>query len=255
MKVSALMVTQPGRVDSVRDAMVCFAAQSYEDRELVVVHDGGSDLNSQLVALAAHFHFDAQIHETESAPLGALRNTAVGIARGALVCQWDDDDLYHPARIAAQVAQLEASDAAACFMTDQLHLFTEFGELFWDDWTVEAFPGCFIQGSLLARVESMPSYPEIDRGEDTQIVTDLISGGRRVTSLQQMGQLYVYRFTGQNVWPEEHHRRISNWKHRSEAQLRLEIDELRVALAEYPISRRPVRIRVGDDLVELTLGS
>ncbi len=254
MKVSALMVTQPGRIGSAEDAMRCFAAQSYEDRELVVVHDGGPDLDRQLVALTSRHQIDARIHQAESAPLGGLRNTAVGLAEGALVCQWDDDDLYHPERIAAQVAQLEVSDAAACFMTDQLHLFTESGELFWDDWTVEAFPGCFIQGSLLARIETMPTYPEISRGEDTQIVTDLIAGGHRVTSLQLMGQLYVYRFTGQNVWSEEHHREISNWKHRSEAQLRMEIEELRKALTEYPVPRRSVRMRVGDDFVDLALG-
>ncbi len=255
MKVSALMVTQPERITLAEDAMRCFAAQSYEDRELVVVHDGGTDLDGQLATLAARFEIDFRIYETGSAPLGALRNTAVELANGALICQWDDDDFYHPARIAAQVAQLRASDAAACFMTDQLHLFVESGELYWDDWTVEAFPGCFIQGSLLARIEVMPSYPEISRGEDTQIVTDLIASGHRVTALQQMGQLYVYRFTGQNVWSEEHHRQISNWKHLSEAQLRMAIDELRVALREYPVARRSVQIRVGDDHVELTLGS
>ena len=34
--------------------------------------------------------------------LGAARNLTVDTARGAYVCQWDDDDLYHPERLRIQ---------------------------------------------------------------------------------------------------------------------------------------------------------
>lgn len=37
--ISCLMVTQPGRERTIRKALACFRRQTYEPRELVIVHD------------------------------------------------------------------------------------------------------------------------------------------------------------------------------------------------------------------------
>ena len=57
--------------------------------------------------------------------LGELRNFSVQLARYPLVCQWDDDDLYHPRRLETQFAYLKIHCADFCFLTDQLHFFED----------------------------------------------------------------------------------------------------------------------------------
>ncbi len=234
--VSCLMVTQPGRLRLVADSVSCFRAQQHQDRELVIVHDGGRRFHRAVSRLVDDIQNTCLVR-TGRAPLGELRNVAVQAASGTYVCQWDDDDLCHPRRLTEQLERLVERRADACFLTEQLHLFESTGEIFYDDWTVEPFPNCFIQGTLLARREAMPPYPATRLGEDTQLLGDLVNGGARITGLQGRGVLYVYRYTGDNAWDAEHHRAISRWKHVDDTRLTVLSDEITVGLAAMPIPR------------------
>jgi len=256
-EISCLTVTREGRLTELTEAVTCFAAQTQPGCELVIVHDGGPDFDSDVRDLAAGSP-GAPVEVVRVGPglsLGALRNTALSEARGDIVCQWDDDDLYHPERLEIQRRRLVEKDADASFLTDQLHLFVARGELFWDDWTKERFPMCLIQGTMMARRRSLGSYPEVPRGEDTTVMLDLVRGGARVVAIQQLAWLYVYVFNGRNAWPEGHHRDISDWKAVTGPRLVEEAPVMAARLAEYPIEPRQVRMPHDGGSIDMRIGS
>src|SRR5512135_2995391 len=110
--VSCLMITKGAndRIDSVRRAVADYCRQSHPRRELVIVQSGGdaaarADL---LIHVETLGRSDIRVFdEPESASLGALRNRAGALARGNVLCQWDDDDMYHPDRLSAQLAAMQ----------------------------------------------------------------------------------------------------------------------------------------------------
>ncbi|MFO1284730.1 MAG: glycosyltransferase family 2 protein [Burkholderiales bacterium] len=234
MRVSALTVTREGALDRLALAAGDFARQDHADRELVVVHDGSGDFDRSVRALVERLRIDAVVsREASGAPLGALRNRAVALARGEVVAQWDDDDRYHPRRLAIQVEALERERADFAFLADQLHWFPARGTLYWVDWRAEAYPLDFVQGTLVGRRAAMPAYPESRRGEDTAACLAIAASGARIGRVVGAGWCYVYVYHGANAWPESHHAAIAGAKHLPDARLLAREPALREALAGY----------------------
>src|ERR1700722_20997412 len=99
--ISCIMVTQPSRLALAKLAIDDFLRQTHDERELVITHDGDDACDAALRAIAAHASIRL-VREHSGATLGTLRNVAVDACRGDFVCQWDDDDRYHPQRLALQ---------------------------------------------------------------------------------------------------------------------------------------------------------
>ena len=238
MLISCLTVTRPGRIDLLECSVRCFARQSWQDKELVIVHDGDDEFDADLTALSGRYPAES-IRSRRVPPglsLGALRNLSVEAAAGEFICQWDDDDLSHPRRLEIQYRQQAADQADFSFFTDQLHWFENTGEFFWDDWNVERFPMNLIQGTLMGRRSRMPSYPALERGEDTPLLQALHRRGDRLSALGGRGYLYIYRYTGRNAWGLSHHAAISAWKRYGKKRLEAQRDVLVRHLREYDLS-------------------
>lgn len=230
--ISCIMVTQPSRLPLAALAIGDFLRQTHPDRELVVLHDGDDVCDAALRAVTA----DASVRivcERHGSTLGTLRNVAVRACNGDFVCQWDDDDRYHPRRLELQWQALQSERAEFCFLVDQLHLFTASGELFWDDWNREAYPLNFVQGTLLGRRDRMPHYPDAARGEDTGVTLEILRRGDRIARLRDAGWCYVYVYHGDNVWDSAHHAAIVRAKHLDHIRLLQRERMLRARLAEY----------------------
>jgi glycosyltransferase involved in cell wall biosynthesis len=231
--ISALMVTQPARLALARCAIGDFLAQTYAARELVIVHDGDSAHDTALLHGLPET-VPVRVHRAPSgSTLGALRNLSVDAARGTFVCQWDDDDRYHPQRLALQSDALSAADANFCFLSDQLHWFPARGEMFWDDWNREPYPFNVVQGTLFARRECMPRYRAIARGEDTSLLIEIFRRGDPIARVRDNGWCYVYVYHGANVFAAEHHHAISQTKRLRIAALMQREQRLRERLSEY----------------------
>jgi glycosyltransferase involved in cell wall biosynthesis len=233
--ISCLMVTQPARLELAALAIGDFAAQTHAERELIIVHDGDSIFHAAIVARAEGAA--GQPIRVVCAPagltLGALRNLAVAAAASDFVCQWDDDDRYHPLRLARQWQALCEARTDFCFLGDQLHWFAEWREMYWDDWDSEPYPLNLVQGTLLGRRDRMPVYPEVARGEDTGLLKQILRSDNRVLRLRDAGWCYVYVYHGANVWAIEHHAAISRAKAHGKARLFQRESILRSRLAEY----------------------
>ena len=197
--ISCLMVTQPGREPLIRKAIACFRRQTYEHRELIIVHDACSDTD----AFGQFLQEEAAARIVRSEPgrtLGELRNLAIEHANGELVCQWDDDDQYHPDRLLRQWEAMCESQADACFLASQLHYFVRSRDLYARDSGRRG-----IEGTVMHRRRLPVRYPAMGKEEDTVFMRNLASHGN-TTVLSGAPWLYLRVYHGSNTWDEKHHR-------------------------------------------------
>ena len=212
------------------------------------------------VAAIVAAHAGASIRVERAPPgqrLGGLRNIAIARARGEWICQWDDDDRYHPERLRLQWEQAQSEQADVNYLVDQLHWFRADGLLFWDDWGGEPYPMNLIQGTILARRDVMPPYPDIGRGEDTLQTHALLraeaSKAFRVSRLRGMGWCYISDSTeamlGRGASPRDF---------RSQApcpgRLLPRLALLRDRLKDYRPELPPMRTQLGAGAEYVTLG-
>lgn len=243
------MVTMPVpyRLPYFRQSVADYCRQTYAHRELVIVPDVGEPAaRAELVAHVASLgRDDIRIVDLPGKrSLGALRNASVASARGDLLCQWDDDDRFHPERIATQVAILRAQGPAALCLEDVFQYFAAARTLHQISFRMtreRAFPG-----SLLVRRDAAPRYPEEGptsvRGEDSVAIAQLVErdGLGVVTG---MPHLYLYVTHGQNTWNAEHHLMIADRLSTSSAKLRRHEAALRAGLAAYDFGPGEVTVR------------
>lgn len=192
--VSCLMVTR-GRLFPSRFAVDCFRSQTWAERELVLICDApGTPIEAYCRELC-----DPRIRVVTPAQpagsLGELRNLSLRSARGDWICQWDDDDLYHPQRLELGMLLLQAMQADAVFLSR------------WMLWSpaarkVGVSGAREWEGSMLARRAAVPSYPGLARGEDTAVMHQMLGRGR--VALLDAPWLYTYVQTGVNTWTAQH---------------------------------------------------
>jgi glycosyltransferase involved in cell wall biosynthesis len=165
--------------------------------------------------------------------LGELRNESVALARGTLVCQWDDDDRSHPDRLRIQIQALLQENASACYLTQQLHRFVDSGEQIAEDWSHDLYPRNVVQGSAVVRRDAMPRYPALRRGEDTALLHALIEAGEPIARVEGQPWLYCYQFHGGNTFERAHHVAIAQAKRLSPAAMMNARDALEVQTARF----------------------
>jgi glycosyltransferase involved in cell wall biosynthesis len=200
LKVSCVMVTA-NRKALCRRAVLCFERQTYPTRELVVIDDGEQDLADVLCRLGAGQVIYRKIPPSADNVLGRLRNIALEIATGAVIAQWDDDDWYHPERLAKQVAALEEGYDACCLSATLMHLDNaRFADHPYIGLLKDGVPG-----SIVHRRSGRIRYAEERRGEDTLYLRQWWMA--RYTQLPRADAgLFIRCFHGGNTWEERHFR-------------------------------------------------
>lgn len=89
------------------EALTSVAAQTWPKVELVIVDDGAPDADAVVRAAAAVP--DARVVRQEPAGVSRARNHGAGLAAGELLTFLDDDDRWHPDRLAKQVAAMQTA--------------------------------------------------------------------------------------------------------------------------------------------------
>lgn len=98
--VSCLCLTR-SRPEWLRKALECYRAQTWPNRELIIVADRDEDLGG------IDFDWpDIKYVPTGPRVVGAKRNIGIGYADGEVVVHWDDDDWSAPGRVAQHVRRL-----------------------------------------------------------------------------------------------------------------------------------------------------
>jgi len=241
-RISCLMVTYD-RLALAKRSMDCFAAQTYQNRELVVVTNGTDGFCQALRSHADHLGIDTRFVHLEQGDLtlGRLRNISLESAKGDIVCQWDDDDCNHPERLMRQAEHMFRENARACLMTDHLQFLQDAGLVVWVDWTLGGRERVdqLLPGTVMMHRDERFRYPEegqyASRGEDTMFLNSLYATVP-VASLIGHGYLYLYTYHGRNTFSKEHHHHLSTYS-RTAADMRIEAERIREALSHYPIER------------------
>lgn len=214
-KISCLMTTV-GRPHHVRKSVGCYLNQTYPNRELIIVSQGSVEddkiIQEHLGILGRH---DIRFFDAPSRlSLGAMRNLSCELASGEILCQWDDDDLYHPERLRDQYKALCADNRnVASASTRFLKYFVDSNELYWCDWSGEGVPSSqFLCGSVMFykkffyQQESL-LYPEVGEQchveEDWNVLFKLLDAGRVVP--YGLGHHYLYVYHGENTYKLPHH--------------------------------------------------
>ncbi len=188
-------------------AIACFAAQTYPNKELVVLDNGAVPMQNLLSHLPDGDVVYRHVAREEGTFIGALRNLSLDMARGDYVAaQWDDDDWSHPERLARQIAVLE-NGFDACTLPGTLMHVDEPG------FFLHPFVGLLPEGvppTIVHRRDGAIRYPNLRRTSDTTYLGQWRT--RRYAILPRGTEhLYVRYFHGGNLWEQQHFvRRMRN---------------------------------------------
>ena len=187
------MVTR-GDIKLISSSLYCFNKQSYPNKELIIVYDGSEpDLADFISNMGLSEVRLIKVRNKSS--LGELRNIAISSAAGEIICQWDDDDLYHKDRLKIQTSTLLNQKLSAVFLKRWL--------IWWPAREILVISERRVwEGSMLAFKSCVPSYPAIARGEDILLVTEMCRIEK--IGLLDCPSIYCYTIHGNNTWDEAH---------------------------------------------------
>jgi glycosyltransferase involved in cell wall biosynthesis len=217
------MVTQSGREKLILDAVRDFENQRYVNKELVIVHDESEEFDNWLHTVTP----DAHIYGLDRSfpTLGWLRNLAATYATGDVLCQWDDDDRYHPDRLEQQLAAL--NNNVAVFLANQFVYFMDRRSVH-----LRMTGSRGIEGTVLYRNGLNIRYPEIGKGEDTLFMAELKR--RKTTTLQNLPGLYLRQYHGRNTWDHQHFVNLVPRVNNRDIKLKLKEHKIMLGYYELP---------------------
>lgn len=163
-RISCLMVTK-NRLKHVRTSIKHFQKQTYPNKELIIVCDSPDGVKEYVKSIN-----DSNIHvyqlKSEKKTLGELRNKSVEFATGEYICQWDDDDWFHPSRLSIQYQKLNKRDV--CFLSQCM--------LAWPDEQKFGVSHSREEGwgnTMMARKNILPKYLNVSKDEDKYLMKQL----------------------------------------------------------------------------------
>jgi glycosyltransferase involved in cell wall biosynthesis len=204
--VSCLMVTA-NRIHLARRALACLAAQTWQNTELVIVDDGDEDYSPMLAEYAdrilIRYH---RISRDPDAHLGGLRNLTLDLAKGDYCTQWDDDEWYHPERLAVQMRFLLEHALDAVVLRYVLVHLDEPG------FVDKAFRSDSVDGTCgtILHRRTQLRYPNRPKSEDLAFLEQFAELGRVACMEESSSHLFIRCFHGANTWDRKHfHRRLT----------------------------------------------
>ena len=169
-----------------------FQEQTYPNKELIVLDDGG-DAVEDLMPDDPSIRY---IRIKGSRTLGAKRNACVEVSRGEIIMHWDDDDWMAPWRIRVQVEALLRHDADICG-TNRLYFYDPVAQQGWE--YRYAGQKKWLAGGTFCYRKSLwerHRFLEINNGEDTRFIWSVPSG--RIHAMPDTS-FYVARVHSQNT--------------------------------------------------------
>jgi hypothetical protein len=119
----SVVVPTYNRPHLLREALESILTQTYRHFEIIVVNDGGEDVQAIIDDCKGEERI-TYLRHTENRGLPTARNTALKAARGKYIAYLDDDDVYYPRHLEILVHALETGPYRLAY-TDSCHVFQE----------------------------------------------------------------------------------------------------------------------------------
>ena len=197
--VSCVMPTS-NRPEFVSLAIDRFNEQDYPNKELVVLDDG-----SRSVAALVEGREGVRYHRVEPSgmTIGEKRNLGCELARGEIVCTWDDDDWYSPERVRCQALPIfygEADmtglrcDHLVCLPSAEVWAVT-------DGLHRQMFESDVAGGTITFHraVLERARFPHINLAEDAALIRTARARGFRLKRIADHG-VFAYARHRRNTW-------------------------------------------------------
>src|SRR5579885_1307402 len=124
--ISCIMPTR-NRRGFVEQAIEFFRTQDYPRKELIIIEDGEPFLCADLAQEenTKYLFFPGQL------TIGEKRNIACSLARGNIICQFDDDDYYGSERLSKQIEPILKDEADITGLTMDVVYHVPSGVAWW----------------------------------------------------------------------------------------------------------------------------
>ena len=212
--VSCLMVTA-NRPELVVRAITQFEAQTYPNRELIIIDDGEADL-TEIVRQSPQRDSIRYYRLSKDCGLnlGQLRTKSIEVADGDWCIQWDDDEWYHPERIERQLREAQVKGVGSSALKWTLMHINDLKET--KNMVFRVDTGIATPGTLLFRRDAGVEYRPLARNEDGIFMREIRDKMGLAVMGKENSHLFIRVFHGANTWEVEHfmrrlHRRPVDW--------------------------------------------
>jgi glycosyltransferase involved in cell wall biosynthesis len=198
--VSCLCVTR-SRIDKLQRAIDCFNAQTYQNRELIVVSENDDAATTEFMTklLSTENIRHCIVDANPKRKLGQLRNFAIEKSKGDFFCQWDDDDWYHQDRLLKQLTSAVDNGQPGSILTNWIIFDESDRQAYFSNIRVW-------EGSILFSKSELQkcgiNYPALSKNEDTIFIQMLINKSKLYPLAAPA--LYIYTVHGKNTWERNH---------------------------------------------------
>jgi glycosyltransferase involved in cell wall biosynthesis len=196
--ISCLCLTRK-RPQLLDRAVRCFKAQTYPNKELLVMYADDDHATGDYIEQNRDDTITPlELSTSLQLNLGQLRNISIERCSGDYFCLWDDDDWYHNARLETQMHAVMQGHKPTCLLTFNLVFDAVADQAYvsilrpWEN-SILAKKSIYYEGH---------KYAEMEKGEDTALVLNLIRDNYIFPLV--MPNLYIYVYHGQNTWDHKH---------------------------------------------------
>jgi glycosyltransferase involved in cell wall biosynthesis len=103
----------------IKETIESALAQTWTDREIIVVDDGSTDGSAEIVKT---FGEQVRYYAFQNEGVAKARNRGIALSRGRYIALLDHDDLWAPTKLARQVEVLESRPEVGLVITGVAHL-------------------------------------------------------------------------------------------------------------------------------------
>ena len=196
--VSCILPTA-NRPEFIKQAIHYFKEQDYPNKELIIVYNLDCDIPNDV-----DNEGDIRLIQTHSMTIGAKRNVACRHAKGILIAQWDDDDIYDRTRLSEQLKPILRGQAHITGLTN----IAFFSLSNWCCWTCDRdlhqimFAENVAGGTLVflkSVWEFLAHYPSTSLREDADFLQLALNKGACLKEIDG-SDLFVYLRHNSNSW-------------------------------------------------------
>jgi glycosyltransferase involved in cell wall biosynthesis len=245
LKITCVCVTKSGRTSFLKKSIEYFQNQTYTNKELLILSQATQEENKQIEQFISNSQ-EINLHIVdEKMDLGTMRHTSVSLAKGDIVCQWDDDDVFGKNRLSNQYNKLTSDkNNIASAYSSFLHYFKCDRKIYLTDWSQKnkALDQKFHQGTIMFYRDAYcdrVSYSPAENCEDWDFAKKIVLEGN-IGLINQLGD-FIYVHHGGNTMELSYHKAAVNWNFKGDEETLIQNkdnieDVLNLLKEDFPIS-------------------